>query len=265
MLEEHSWFLDQAAGYLIQAIVNEEFNRQKLPAHLLAVAECLRRSGNVKTPGLTERNQTRAMDWYYALTRLPEGQPALRDAIRAQGKAPGAEASFHVQLAWLADRQYARLKEAGIGHPGELAGVDKRLLSAIIFEGLGTSDYVSPSWVPRKDGTQADSDRTLRLIGQAVMDFAFRKGAWPRRLGEMWETGILPDRNRINRFYDPATGAKLAYAALPGDIGSANPRLVIVATTQPVPTAAGPRHGAYLAGNQVVWGESPYIAGEVAR
>ena len=265
MLEEQSWVLDQAGGFLIQAIANEEFNRQKLPPHLLAVAECLRRSGDVKNTAKSQANRLRAMDWYYALTRLPEGQPALRDAIRAQGKAPGVEAPFHVQLAWLADRQYARLASEGVVHPGELSGVDKRLLSAVVFDGLGTADYVTPGWVPRKDGTQADSERTLRLLGQSAMDFAFRKGSWPRSLGELWETGILPDRNRINRFHDPATGGKIAYRPIPGEISAAQPRLVVVTTTLPVATPTGPRHGAYLAGNQVVWGEQPYTPGELAR
>lgn len=265
MLEEHSYFLEQAAGFLIQAIANEEFNRQKLPPHLLAVAESLRRAGDVKNPSKASQSQLRAMDWYYALARLPEGQPALREAIRAQGKAPGAEAPFHVQLAWLADKQYARLAAAGVVHGGELAGVDKRLLSAVIFDGLGTSEYSSPGWAPIKNGSQIDSERILRLVGQAAMDFAFRKGSWPRTLGEMWEVGILPDRNRINRFHDPATGARLVYHPIAGELSQAHPRLVVVTTSSPVATPTGPRHGAYLAGNQVVWGEQPYTAGEIAR
>jgi len=62
------------------ALKIEEFPRSRLPPNMMAVAECLRRSG-------AEKN---AMNWYLALAQMPETQPRMRAEIRAQGKALSA-------------------------------------------------------------------------------------------------------------------------------------------------------------------------------
>ncbi len=259
MLGEYQYMLGTAATQFMRAIASEEFPRSRLPANLMAVAECLRRSTD------EPKALARAADWYLALAKIPETQPKLRDDIRAQGKAPGPESPFHVQLGWLADKQLTRLAAAGVPIGSEITGVDKKLLTAIVFERFGSAEYVNPEWAPRKDGTQQDSELVLRLIGQAVMDATFRSGAWPKTLDELWEQDVIKDRNRVNRFYDPSTGAKLLYKPLAGDVGSASPRTVVVATSRPVPTAQGPRYGAYLANNQLLWSEEQLVPGAVAR
>lgn len=259
MLNEYQFMLGTATTQFMRAIAGEEFPRSRLPANLMAVAECLRRAND------EPRALARAADWYLALARMPETQPKLREDIRAQGKAPGPESPFHVQLGWLADKQLARLAAAGVPIPTEQAGVDKKLLTAIVFERFGSSEYVNPEWKPRADGTPQDSALVLNLVGQAVMDSTFRSGAWPKTLDELWEQDVIKDRNRVNRFHDPATGAKLLYKALPGDVGNASPRTVVVATSRPVATGQGPRYGAYLANNQLLWSEEPLVPGAVAR
>ena len=262
MLGEYSKMLFTATQQFILAISTEEFPRSRLPPNLMAVAECLRRLGDDETT----KNLPRAYDWYLALAKMPETQPKLRDEIRTQGKAPGPDAPFQVQLGWLADRQLARLTAAQVIHPpNEISGPDKRLLNAITYERFGSSDFVNPDWRPRTDGNQQDCALMLNLIGQATMDFTFRSGAWPKTLDELWEQDVLKDRNRVNRFCCPVTGVRFLYTPMSGDVTTAAPRTVVVATAKPVPTNQGLRYGAYLANNQLVWAETPFTAGAVAR
>ncbi len=251
--------LNIAAGNLIAAISTQEFPRVRLPPNLMAVAECLRRAAK------DNRELSRAYDWYLALAKMPETQPSLRDDIRAQGKAPGPEAPFHVSLGWLADTQMARLRAAGVEHGPDISGPDAKLLSAIVFEHFGSAEYIDVGWKPRTDGNQTDCALILNLVGQATMDFTFRGGAWPKSLDDLWEQDVLKDRNRVNRFHCPVSGERLNYVPLPGDVTTASPRTVIVATARPIPTAQGPRYGAYLANNQLVWSEAPLRAGSIAK
>jgi len=239
------------------AVLNEEFPRTRLAPNMFAIAECLRRSGKTGT-------MEQAMDWYMALAKMPESQPRLRADIKAQGKAPGADAPLAVSLGFLADRQIERITLAGVVHSGEISGRDKRLLSAIIYENFGSAAYVNPSWRARTDGNQQDCVLILNLVGQAAMDFAFRKGAWPTTLDDLWEQDVIKDRNRVNRFRCPVTGEKLQYKPLVGDVSAASPRTVVVCTERPVPTNQGPRYGAYLANNQLLWTAEPLQAGAVA-
>ena len=259
MMGEYEYFLATAATQFMKAISNEEFTRNRLPPTIMAVGECLRRGAK------DEREKIRAYDWYLALAKMPETQPKLREDIRTQGKAPGPESPFHVQLGWMADKQLARLTAEGVVHPPELAGPDRSLLTTIVFERFGTAEWVNPGWRPRADGNQQDCALALNLIGQATMDFTFRTNAWPKSLDELWEQEVLKDRNRVNRFHCPVTGAKLLYKALDGDVTTASPRTVIVATAKPVPTNQGPRYGAYLANNQLLWSEQPLTPGTVPR
>lgn len=250
-------FLTTAALNFIRAIASEEFPRSRLPPNMMAVAECLRRTGG--------ENEKNSLNWYLALAQMPETQPRLRAEIRAQGKALSADAPFQVQLGWVADQQIARLKAAGVEHNGTIGGPEQKLLTAIVYENFGGKGFVNPDWKPRTGGTQEECALALNLIGQAAMDFTFRKNAWPQNLDELWEQDVLKDRNRVNRFCCPVTGERFLYKAMPGDVTTAAPRTVVLATARPVPTAQGPRYGAYLANNQLLWSVEPLTPGSVAR
>ena len=248
-------FLTASAGNFIRAIATEEFPRNRLPPNMMAVAECLRRTGR----------ETQAIDWYLAVSQMPETQPKLRAEIRAQGKALSADAPFQVQLGWLADQQMAKLKVAGIEHTGTIGGSEQRLLTAIVYENFGGKGFVNPDWKPMTGGTQSDCALMLNLVGQATMDYTFRKNVWPQTLDELWEQDVLKDRNRVNRFCCPVTGERFLYKPLAGDVTTASPRTVIIATARPVPTAQGPRYGAYLANNQLLWSAEPLTPGVAVR
>lgn len=254
-LNKYKSFTEQAATLFMVAIAGEEFTRARLPQYMLAVAESLRRSGSLM----------RAMDWYLALSRLPEGQPRLRDDIRTQGKTPGAEAPLAVHLGWLADKQILALRAGGVVHSGEFANTDKILLSAIVFDQFGTSAFSLPDWQPRSDGDQADCQRMLTMIGQSLLDWNFRLGGWPAKLGELWDREMLKDRNRVNRFYCPVTGQPFVYTVPTGaDLQALGLRTVLVTTPKPLKTADGERWGAYLSGNTVVWSPTQLKPGDQA-
>lgn len=255
LLADYLGFERRAAAAFIQAIAAEEFTRARLPQVLQVVAECLRRLGE----------DARAADWYLALGLCPEAAPDARQEIRAQGRAPGAEAPRALQLGWMADLMLDRLRRSGIAVGAEPAGPDRALLLAVVRGGLGTDEYRNPEWRPRQGGSREDADRVLRLVGQAVLDFQYRLGAWPQRLGETWERELLPDRNRVNRFHCPVTGQPLAYQPQHGPLSGLSPRSVLVATSAPVPTPEGPRWGAYLAGNQVAWSAVAVKPGDLAQ
>jgi hypothetical protein len=254
-LGKYKGFTERAATLFMVAIAGEEFTRARLPQYMLAVAESLRRSGNLM----------RAMDWYLALSRLPESQPRLRDDIRTQGKTPGAEAPLPVHLGWLADQQILALRANGLVHSGEFGNIDKQLLSAIVFDQFGTSAFSLPEWQPRSDGDQADCQRMLTMIGQSLLDWNFRLGGWPAKIGELWDRELLKDRNRVNRFHCPVTGEPFVYSVPTGtDLQALGLRTVLLTTPKPLKTADGERWGAYLSGNTVVWSPTQLRPGDQA-
>ena len=242
--------LDRSARDFRRAIAEEEFTRAKLPEVVLAVAECLRRSGNTKD----------AVDWYLCLAQMGETQPKLRADIRAEDKAPGPSAPYHVQLGWMADRHLAALAAAGVTHAEVASGSDKGLINAILFEGLGTLEFTNPNWQPRTGADAQDSAFVLDLIGKGVLVHHVRFGEWPASLGELWIKDIHHDRNRINRFHCPVTGAPYTYTQLTGEQAA---KTVLVATRDPLQTKDGKRFIGYLANNSVVWSETALVPGQL--
>jgi hypothetical protein len=253
MLREYLGFLDKTARHFMEAIAAEEFTRLKLPETMLVVAESLRRGGE----------ELRAMDWYLALAKMDETQPKWREEFRSQGKAPGPDAPFHVQIGWIADQAIARLTKSGLVHPGTIAGKDKDLLNAVVFEKLGSAEYANPGWKPVTGATQQDCALILDLIGKAAMEFNFRHNTWPKSLGELWERDVIHDRNYVNRFYCPVTGKPYLYTELPGDLSQTSPKTVLVTTSEPVSTNQGPRYGVFLANATMVWSAKPVKPGEI--
>ncbi len=242
--------LDRASREFRRAIAEEEFTRIRLPEVVLAVAESLRRSGNT----------TDAVDWYLCLAQMGETQPKLRADIRAEGKAPGPSAPYHVQLGWIADRQLDALAAAGVAHAGVASGANKGLINAILFDGLGTLEYVNPGWQPRTGAEAEDCAFVLDLVGKGVLVHQQRYAAWPEKLGDLWIKDIHHDRNRVNRFHCPVTGAPFAYKQLTGDQAA---KTIVVATREPVPTKDGKRFIGYLANNTVIWSDKPLAPGEL--
>lgn len=258
LFEEHNRLLQVVVEHFTAALRNEEIVRSRIPEVLLVVAESYRRLGI----------NDRACDWYLALSRLPETQPAAREALRFDGKmrALPADKPYHVQLGWIADEQRERTDRLTVAHSGELSGPDRSLLIAIVNEGLGTATYQSPGWTPASGASQADSALVLDLVGKGVLEHAFRLGGWPKTLGELWETEVIRDRNRVNRFNCPATGKPLLYVVPPGDISTIAPSTVLVATSAPVNTPEGPRFGAFCANTHVVWtAEAPTVGQPLAK
>jgi len=258
---EYLSFIGRAATHFMEAIANEEFPRMKLPETMLVVAECLRRQAAIGQPN-GDVPAVRAMDWYLAIAKMPETQPKWRDEFRAQGRVPSADAPYEVQLGWIADRQIENLTKAGIVHPGTISGPDKALLTAIIFEGFGTGEYVNPAWKPLTGATQADCAMILDLVGKAVLDFTFRNDTWPTSLGQLWERDVIHDRNYVNRFYCPVTGKPFLYTVIQGSISTTSPSIVVVATSEPVPTNQGPRYGVFLANATLTWSATPVKPGD---
>jgi len=254
LLEEHNNLLGVASEHFIAALRNEEVVRMRIPEILLVVGECNRRLG------LPER----ACDWYLALGRLPETQPAARKAARFEGKmrALPSDKPYHVQLGWIADEQFEKLMKAGTAHPEEFSGPDRGLLTALVNDGLGTSAYNAPGWKPGMGGTQNDCAVILDLVGKGVLDQTFRLGSWPKNLGELWEREVIRDRNRVNRFYCPVTGKPLLYAEPPGDLTTIAPSTVLIATSAPIDTPQGPRYGAFCANTKVVWSAHAMSVGQ---
>lgn len=243
-------FLELSAVNFRKAIAGEEFPRARLPEICLAVAECLRRTGRTVD----------AVDWYVAIAQMPETQPKLRADIRAEGKVPGPSAPYHVQLGWLADKHIAALTPAGQPAPTSATGNDKGLVNAILFDGLGTAAFANPQWKPATGAEARDSAFILDLIGKSVLVSFDQFGEWPESLGQLWETDVLHDRNRVNRFYCPVTGAPYAYTQLKG---AQPPRTILVTTTEPVPTKEGPRWLGYLANNTVIYSDAAIKPGDL--
>jgi len=261
---EYLVFVGRTATHFMEAINNEEFPRSKLPETMLVVAECLRRQAAIGQPG-GDAPAIRAMDWYLAIAKMPETQPKLREEARSQGRVPSADAPYEMQIGWIADRQVENLTKAGVVHPGSVSGPDKELLNAIVFDGLGTTEYISPTWKPATGATQADCALLLDLIGKAVLDFTFRNEHWPSSLGTLWEREVIHDRNYVNRFYCPVTGKPYLYQALTGNVTTTSPNTVLVVTSEPVPTNQGPRYGVFLGNATLVWSAVPVKPGDVYK
>jgi hypothetical protein len=270
MLKEYLDFTDQASRYFMAAIASEEFPRQKLPVNMLVVAECLRREGDTASLKPESKNHdellSRAMDWYVALAKMPETQPKWRDEFREQGRAPGPDAPYEVQLGWIADRHIAELTKLGMASPGSPVGVDKALLNAILFEGFGTLQYHNPEWKPLSGATQSDCIMLLNVIGKALIDFNFRTNLWPKELGELWERDFIHDRNYVNRFNCPVTGKPFAYVEPQADLSHLEVKTILLATSVPIEVPnIGPRYGAFLLNNTTVWSILPLKPGEVYK
>ena len=257
-------FLQRSSSKFMEAIAGEEFPRIKLPETMLVVAESLRRQAEIGVPG-KDASAVRAMDWYLAISKMPETEPALRAEMRTQGKAPATDAPYAVHLGWMADRQIENLTKAGVVHPGTIAGFDKALLTAIVFEGLGTAAYVNSGWKPMTGATQVECATILNMVGTAAMDYAFHYETWPTSLGQLWERAVIRDRNYVNRFCCPVTGKPLLYSPLPGNIGTTNAMTIVLATSDPVTTNQGPRYGVFLANKTLVWSALPVKAGEIYK
>lgn len=254
VMDDHHRLLGVAAEQFTAALRAEEFVRQRIPIVLLTVAEAYRRSGNLE----------RAADWYTALARLPETQPAVREALRNEGRqrALPEDKPTSVQLGWIADEQLQLLRKAGLAHAGEFIGPDRGLLVAVVNEGLGTAAYNVPGWKPVSGANANDCARVLDQVGKAVLDHAFRLGAWPKNLGELWESEVLRDRNQVNRFHCPASGKPFTYAVPPGNLENIAPTTVLVATSAPVETPQGPRYAAFQANTKLAWLEQPPVVGQ---
>jgi hypothetical protein len=261
---EYIKFMERTTAHFILAIANEEFPRTKLTETMLVVAESLRRQAPI---GQSDPNTlaTRAYDWYLAVSKLPGTQPKWREEFRAQGRVPSADAPYEVQIGWIADRQMENLTKLGVVHPGVISGADKDLLNAIVFEGLGTSQYVNPGWKPVVGATQADCLSILDTIGKAVLDYTFRNDEWPTSLGILWEREVIRDRNYVNRFHCPVTGKPYLYQPLLGGIPNTSPTTVILATAEPVTTNQGPRFGLFLANATVAWSATLVKPGEIYK
>ncbi len=246
-------FLDTSIKHFTTAIANEEFPRSKLPEVVLVMAENYRRTGNL----------VRSYDWFLTLADMEESDPRLRAQIRDAGRAPTMDAPYAVVLGWSADEALQSLTEAGVVHPGKISGPDSRLLNAIVNEGLGTIEYKNPAWQPRVTGNQREVTQILHDVGLGVLDYTQRSGEWPAMLGELWQSGVLPDRNRYNRFHCTVTGKPFLYTPIGGELGRLPKNTVILSTSAPIPTNQGPRYGAFLADLAVVWTAQPLKPGEL--
>jgi hypothetical protein len=256
LFDDHQRMLQTAADRFVLSLRAEEVVRQHIPEIMLVTAECLRRTNQL----------ARAGDWYLALGKLPETQPSMRADLRTQGRLRSLppDKPYLVQLGWIADEQLERLASGGNPATGQVSGPDRALLNAILNEGLGTAAYNAPTWRPATGAEQRDCASILDQVGKAVLDAAFRTGAWPATLGELWEKEILRDRNRVNRFCCPVTGKPLLYSVPPGDLSSLAPSTVIVATAEAIPTGDGPRFGGLMLNAKLVWSKDPLAPGKPA-
>ncbi len=241
---------DLAATKFIEAVRMEEFSRPRLPEVLLVVAESLRRTDHLAD----------AAQWYLCLAQMAETQPKLRADIRAEGKSPSVEAPYHLQLGWIADLQLIRLAEAGVVVAAVPQGASAPLLNAILFEGFGTPEFKNPAWKPIKDATQKECLMILNQVGKSVLEFKLRLGDWPTSLDDMWMRDLVRDRNLYNRFHCPVSGELLLYERQSGEVPQ---RTALLVTPIAIPTSQGPRYGAYLANDHVVWSEQPIKPGEL--
>ncbi len=242
-----------AAEHFARAIRDEDVSRRRMVNTAFATAEGFRRCGEL----------VQAREWYLAITRMAETQPLLRNEIRAQGKVPGITSPMAVQVAWMADKRLAELSAALQTTATDFTGPDRGTLAAIVFEELGTSAYRSKSWTPVAGAPQAAVNAVLEETGKAVIEFAFREGAWPTELNELWDHDYIRDRNRLNRFHDPASGKPFVYAAPTAPLQGISPDMVLVATPEPVVTDQGRAYGLFLANARIVWSARPVAPGTI--
>ncbi|MFM2090455.1 MAG: hypothetical protein RLZZ127_944 [Planctomycetota bacterium] len=242
-----------AAGHFAQAIGDEDVSRHRLVNTAFATAESFRRCGDLQ----------RAREWYLAVARVAEGQPQLRAEIRAQGKVPGPTSPLAVQVAWMADRRVAELNTILQTTATDFTGPDRGVLGAMVFEDLGTSKYRSKTWTPVSGAPREAATAVLEETGKAVIEFAFREGVWPAELNELWDRDYVRDRNRLNRFHDPASGKPLEYAAPKHPLQGIDPNTVLVATPEPVTTDRGRMYGLFLANAKLVWSARTTAPGTV--
>ncbi|MFW5829798.1 MAG: hypothetical protein ACOCXA_06005, partial [Planctomycetota bacterium] len=242
MLKDYLLLLRGSATYHVQAIQAEEIARQRLPTTVMAVAESLRRSGS----------HQEAWDWYWCLANMEETQQSLRKHIRSQGGVPDVTAGMPVQLGWMADNMMTRLQQRhGVVAAEEPTTGYAGVVNAIVYGGLGTPDFASPSWQPTTEADLADAQAQLDRLGKTLLNYHLRRGGWPERLADLWTEGVLPDWNAVNRFHCPATGAPYRYQApAAAELGQ---RVVLISTSKPVRTREGLRFGAYLLDNSLFW------------
>ncbi len=123
LLEEYVAFTEQAATWFMAAIEKVEFNVDELPYAKLAVAECLRRLGDLHAIGpdapVQDQHLVRALEWYVALARMQETKPAYRVRCRQQGAIPAAQAPTTIMLGWIADGHIAKRGLTSSGRQAE--------------------------------------------------------------------------------------------------------------------------------------------------
>ncbi len=245
MITQHYVYLTRTAAVGFSAAVGrEQVNRRRLPTVMMSVAESFRRIGELE----------RARDWYLALARMPETQPALRAQLRAQSGRPGNAAPPALHLGWLADEALDRLKAGGLAIEA-FGPMDRELLTEVVTRNLGHSSYDS-AWKPTTGGTGQQLERVLSETGKAVMDVALRSGAWPATLGELWDNGAVRNWDSYNRFRCPISGEPLRYTAprLPLQSGAFAPTTVLVATAKRVTGPSGRlQHAAFLLNGTLRW------------
>jgi hypothetical protein len=251
IIEYYMPFLEQAAFNLRSGLATEENPRPHVPEIVWAIAESLRRMGK----------NAEAADWYLCLARMPETQPAMRDELRTQRKAPGADATYLMSLGWRADEALARIDKGTPRTAFAASGEERELLDAIATGGLGTETYISPRWKPEQNRDARYAEWVLSQVGLATLDYRFRVGTWPDALNDLWMEGYIKNRNVVNRFHCPSSGSPYAYIR-PKEEQLA-PRTVVVATMKPVRLGDGDRYAAFLSNNEVVYGPAPFLPGEV--
>jgi hypothetical protein len=253
ILHEYVTLESIATDNFIQAIADEEFTRDDLvDSKMLAVAEGLRRIGRFDE----------AYDWYLALSKLIETQPELRTEMRTQGKAPAADAVQAVQVGWMADLHLAEMTKGGLIHSDEVGGPNRELLRHIIYDGFGKGDYVNPQWKPMTGRDVRDCSFMLDELGKSILLYEYRLGEWPDTLTDLWVKRILPDRNRVNRFYDPVKGDPFQYAKPHARASDLPTRTVLVATDKPLTTNQGEVYLAVLCNLKIVFSTKRPIPGQ---
>lgn len=256
---EYVHFLSTVATNMINALANEEFPRPMVPQTMLVVAESLRRLSRYEE----------AAGWYLALGQLEETEPRLREEIRAKGKKPNSKASFPMLLGWQADDLYQwvaeRLREDDKDPETVTNQRHARLLNDLVHEGLGTPDYVSPTWKPETGAGWQKVRGIMRQAGLAVLDYVSHAKRWPERLDDLWMAGLIKYRNELNRFYCPASGKALVYKPIGGDIESLPLGTVLIASPEPVPFQGGTGYALFLSNLDVVFSPRYVPPGDIFR
>ncbi len=251
-------FMEIAYRDFAHALRREEVPRPRMPEVLLAMAELRRRMGDFRG----------ALDWYLCLANMHETQPRLRKDLRVAGKVPkqlDEEPNLLLHLGWKADEMIRRLESKdGIENDGRPQGADRDLVLAVMDHGLGTLAYDSPDWEPMTGRDTKNVQLYLMETGKSVLDYYVKMEIFPDRLGDMWLDGTIQswERNRMNRFHCPNTGAKFLYLR-PTDKITQN--TILVAMDKPLETTEGKRYGAFIYGCKVVWSNKPLFPGEEYR